>query len=168
GEVWTTTPQPMGQDADCQIRHGAGFTRWSKNSHGLQQEMVCFVPVDDPVKVVRLQLTNPSDQPRRVTATYYVHWLLGVSGILGIQPEPNGVRFEPCLPVSWGHAEVILQSARGRIEIAIKDPENVGHGETQIIVDRCPIDGQSVPYPGKGRTCEVVVTILAPSKASTV
>ncbi|MDB4240865.1 cellobiose phosphorylase [Yoonia sp.] len=95
-------------------------------------------------------------------------WQLGVSGILGIQPEPNGVRFEPCLPVSWGHAEVILQSARGRIEIAIKDPENVGHGETQIIVDRCPIDGQSVPYPGKGRTCEVVVTILAPSKASTV
>ena len=92
-------------------------------------------------------------------------WQLGVSGILGIQPEPNGVRFEPCLPVTWGHADVILQSARGRIEIAIKDPDNIGHGDTQIIVDRCPIDGQSVPYPGNGRTCEVVVTILAPSNA---
>ena len=77
GDVWTTTPQPIRQDADCQIRHGTGFTQWTKNSHGLQQEMVCFVPVDDPVKVVRLRLANPSDRPRRITATYYAHWLLG-------------------------------------------------------------------------------------------
>ncbi|PXW68061.1 cyclic beta-1,2-glucan synthetase [Loktanella sp. PT4BL] len=80
GAVWTTTPQPKGQDADCQIRHGAGFTQWTKNSHGLRQEMLCFVPVDDPVKVVRLRFANPSDQPRRMTATYYAHWLLGALG----------------------------------------------------------------------------------------
>jgi len=77
GEVWTTTPQPIGQDADCQIRHGSGFTTWAKNSHGLKQEVLCFVPDCDPVKVVRLRLSNPSDQPRRITASYYAHWLLG-------------------------------------------------------------------------------------------
>jgi cyclic beta-1,2-glucan synthetase len=77
GEVWTTTPQPIGQDADCQIRHGTGFTRWSKNSHGLEQTLSCFVPIEDPVKVVRLRLANPSDQHRRITATYYAQWLLG-------------------------------------------------------------------------------------------
>ena len=76
GEVWTTTPQPMGQAA-CQITHGAGFTRWSANSHGLKQELLCFVPVDEPVKVFRLRLSNPSGQLRRITATYYVQWLLG-------------------------------------------------------------------------------------------
>jgi cyclic beta-1,2-glucan synthetase len=93
-------------------------------------------------------------------------WQLGVSGILGIQPEPDGVRFEPCMSVTWGQAEVALQTARGRIEITIKDPDRIGHGETQITVDRRPIDGRSVRYPGKGQTCEVVVMILAPSKAA--
>ena len=77
GEVWTTTPQPIGQDADCQIRHGSGFTSWAKNSHGLHQDLTCFVPVDDPVKVVRLRIANPSGQDRRITAAYYAQWLLG-------------------------------------------------------------------------------------------
>ena len=77
GEVWTTTPQPMGQDAACEVRHGAGFTRWFKNSQGLKQELLCFVPLDDPVKVVRLRLSNPGDETRRITATYYAQWLLG-------------------------------------------------------------------------------------------
>jgi cyclic beta-1,2-glucan synthetase len=91
-------------------------------------------------------------------------WQLGVSGILGIAPVPDGVRLDPCLPVGWGQADVVLESPHGRIKIAIKDPQNIGHGKTQISVDRRTIDGRSVRYPGKGRTCEVIVTIVAPSK----
>ena len=92
-------------------------------------------------------------------------WQLGVSGILGIQPEAGGVRLDPCLPSNWGHAEIILESEHGRIEITIKDPDNIGHGETRIVADQCAIDGLSIRYPGKGRTCQVVVTIIGPSRA---
>ena len=91
-------------------------------------------------------------------------WQLGVSGILGIQPEACGVRLEPCLPVSWGKAEIILESERGRIELVIIDPHNFGHGETRIVVDENTIDGRSVAYPGKGRICKVVATIVGHSK----
>ena len=41
-------PAPAGADAACQIRHGAGYTKWRRNSHGLEQELLIFVPPDRP------------------------------------------------------------------------------------------------------------------------
>ncbi len=77
GEIWTPTPQPAGADAACQIRHGAGYTEWRQQSHGLEQRLLVFVAKDAPVKVARLRLRNLWPRPRRVTATYSVEWLLG-------------------------------------------------------------------------------------------
>lgn len=77
---WTVTQAPRGEDAACQIRHGAGYTTWLRNSHGLEQELRAFVPLDDPVKVVSLKLLNRTGRTRRVTATYYAEWLLGALG----------------------------------------------------------------------------------------
>ncbi|SMX25764.1 GH36-type glycosyl hydrolase domain-containing protein [Boseongicola aestuarii] len=76
-EVWTPTPSPRAPGADCQIVHGTGYTTWRQCSHDLEQELTVFVPVDAPVKLVRLRLHNRSDAPRRLTATYYAEWLLG-------------------------------------------------------------------------------------------
>lgn len=75
--VWTVTPAPAGQDAPCEIRHGAGYSRWHKSSHGIEQDQRVFVAVDAPVKLVRLRLKNTSPRARRLTATYYAEWLLG-------------------------------------------------------------------------------------------
>ncbi|WP_112322260.1 GH36-type glycosyl hydrolase domain-containing protein [Oceanibium sediminis] len=79
-DLWTTTPAPMGQSAACLVRHGAGVTEWRQNSHGLEQTLQVFVPVDEPVKLVRLRLANRSGQARRISATYYAEWLLGALG----------------------------------------------------------------------------------------
>ena len=133
GAVWTTTPQPMGQDADCQIRHGAGFTQWTKNSHGLQQEMLCFVPVDDPVKVVRLRLANPSsDQPRRITVTYYAHWLLGA--LESVSRPHNFSRFDATLKAIVGrnlwNAEFATRVA---FLTATRDPHSVTGDRTAFL-----------------------------------
>lgn len=76
-EIWTPTPGPCGREAACQISHGAGYTDWRKISHGIEQSLRIFVPADDPVKIIRLRLTNHTKRHRRVTATYYVDWLLG-------------------------------------------------------------------------------------------
>lgn len=75
--VWSPTPRPPDHDAACEIRHGAGYTSWTTRSHGFEQRLTVFVPADGPVKIARLQLRNLWDRPRRVTATYYVEWLLG-------------------------------------------------------------------------------------------
>lgn len=76
-EVWTITPAPMGVDNPCLIRHAKGYTSWQRESHGLLQELEVFVPSSDSVKLLRVNLSNKSNQTRRLTATYYVEWLLG-------------------------------------------------------------------------------------------
>lgn len=75
--IWTTTLGPAGDNVPCQIRHGAGYTKWQKCSQGLEQELLVFVPVNDPVKLARLRLHNCLPRTRRITATYYAEWLLG-------------------------------------------------------------------------------------------
>src|SRR5262249_48092959 len=77
GEFWTPTPLPSGAGATLIVRHGQGYTRYSHVSHDLKQELLVFVPTDDPIKLVRLSVRNDSDRQRRLTATYYAEWVLG-------------------------------------------------------------------------------------------
>lgn len=76
-EVWTPTPRPAGAEQACEIRHGAGYTTWRSAAQGLEQKLTVFVPPEDAVKILRLELRNPQARARRVTATYYAEWLLG-------------------------------------------------------------------------------------------
>jgi cyclic beta-1,2-glucan synthetase len=75
--VWSPTPLPAGRDAETLVRHGAGYTRYARESEGLEQELTVFVPTDAPLKIVRLRLKNTLARRRRVTATYYAEWVLG-------------------------------------------------------------------------------------------
>jgi cyclic beta-1,2-glucan synthetase len=79
GAVWTPTPGPAPADGAHQIRYGAGYAVFDHVSRGLDQSLCLWVPVDDPVKIVELTLTNRLDRPRRVTATYFVEWVLGAT-----------------------------------------------------------------------------------------
>ena len=45
----------------------------------LRQRLRLFVPPDAPVKIIQLRLENATDRPRRVTATFYAEWVLGVT-----------------------------------------------------------------------------------------
>ncbi len=76
-ETWTPTPQPMPGGLPYLVRHGQGRTTFEHRSHGLDQRMEVFVLDDAPVKVVRLRLSNLLTRPRRITATYYLEWVLG-------------------------------------------------------------------------------------------
>ncbi len=75
--IWSPTPLPAGADAETLVRHGAGYTTYARVTHGLEQEMTVFVPDDAPMKIVRLKLRNTLARHRRLTATYYVEWVLG-------------------------------------------------------------------------------------------
>jgi cyclic beta-1,2-glucan synthetase len=75
--VWSPTPLPAGGDAETLVRHGAGYTTYARESHGLVQELTIFVPPGAPLKVARLRVKNTLARPRRLTATYYAEWVLG-------------------------------------------------------------------------------------------
>ncbi len=75
--IWSPTPLPAGLDVETTVRHGVGYTKYVRESHGLEQELTVFVPPDAPLKIVRLRLKNDLSRRRRITATYYAEWVLG-------------------------------------------------------------------------------------------
>jgi cyclic beta-1,2-glucan synthetase len=79
GQVWSPTPAPAGAASPYQIAHGAGYTTYRLNSHGLEQQLRLFAAKDEPVKIIQLRLTNRWHRDRRLTATYYAEWVLGTS-----------------------------------------------------------------------------------------
>ncbi len=79
GEVWTPTPLPAGADQPYRVTHGAGYTIFEHNSHGLRQTLTLFASPEDPVKIIHLKVENTLSHTRRITATQYVEWVLGIT-----------------------------------------------------------------------------------------
>ncbi|MDP2966598.1 MAG: glucoamylase family protein [Pelolinea sp.] len=79
GEVWTPTPHPSGADLPYRVTHGAGYTFFEHNSHGLRQCLTLFASPEDPVKIVHLKVENTLAHTRQITATQYVEWVLGTT-----------------------------------------------------------------------------------------
>jgi cyclic beta-1,2-glucan synthetase len=88
GVFWSPTPGPVPGDGAYEARHGFGYSRFHHGSHNLAQETTMFVPRHDPVKIVRLRLTNTGDEPRRVSAFSYAQLVLG-----GL-PQETGEKIE--------------------------------------------------------------------------
>jgi cyclic beta-1,2-glucan synthetase len=80
GAVWGATPGPLPRLANggrWVIRHAAGVTRYQHVVAGMEQELAVSVAADDPVKVMRLTLTNTTSRRRRISVFGYVQWSLG-------------------------------------------------------------------------------------------
>ncbi|MES2460895.1 MAG: glucoamylase family protein, partial [Armatimonadota bacterium] len=84
GDVWSPTPSPRRSTKTAyRVRHGQGYTRFENASNGIEQELTVFVPLEEsgdgpPVRLQVLRLRNTSAQRRRLTATPYAAWTLGV------------------------------------------------------------------------------------------
>jgi cyclic beta-1,2-glucan glucanotransferase len=78
-EIWSPTPMPCPAPTPYLIRHGAGYSIFEHHSHGLRQRLRLFAAQDAPVKVVQLRLENTWAYTRRITATFYAEWVLGLT-----------------------------------------------------------------------------------------
>lgn len=81
GICWTPTAAPIREETAYRARHGAGYTVFEHNSHGIEQELIVFVPVDDdggqPIKLQRLSLKNDTTRSRKLSVTYFASLTLG-------------------------------------------------------------------------------------------
>ncbi len=79
GKIWSPTPQPAGKGTDYLVSHSQGYSTFESFASGFRQELRLFTDSEDPVKIIELTLENLTDEARRITATYYVEWVLGVN-----------------------------------------------------------------------------------------
>ena len=81
-------------------------------------------------------------------------WLTGTAAwnfyvisnyILGIKPDWDGLKVDPCIPHGWdGYA--VSRRFRGAVyEIEIKNPSHVCRGVKQMTLDGKPLDGNVIP-----------------------
>jgi len=78
GAIWSPTPAPIREPEAYEVTHGRGWTRFLHESHELQQKTIVTVSLHEPVKVVRITLTNHSSLTRHLSVTYMAQWALGV------------------------------------------------------------------------------------------
>jgi N,N'-diacetylchitobiose phosphorylase len=77
GAFWSPTLGPVPSGSPYETRHGFGYTRFRTVRDALAQETTMFVPRRDPVKIVRLRVTNTADSERLVSAFSYARLVLG-------------------------------------------------------------------------------------------
>ncbi len=78
-DVWSLTALPIREEESYVMRHGFGYSEFEHASHGITQKLVQFVPVEGTVKISIMTLTNDSPESRRLSVTYYLSPVLGVS-----------------------------------------------------------------------------------------
>jgi cellobiose phosphorylase len=81
-------------------------------------------------------------------------WLTGAAAwsyfsatqyVLGIRPEMDGLRIDPCIPSAWEGFEV-RRRFRGRVmRIVVHNAEHVCRGVVKMTVDGNPIEGNLIP-----------------------
>jgi cellobiose phosphorylase len=80
---WTPTPTPIRENDPYRARHGQGYSIFEHNSHGIDQVLTIFVPLDhaggDPLKVQILTLRNCTQTTRKLAVTPYLEWVLGTT-----------------------------------------------------------------------------------------
>jgi cyclic beta-1,2-glucan synthetase len=77
GEIWSPTPLPVFSLQPTLVRHGQGYSVFERNAYGLSHELTLLVPINDPIKLIRLRVRSRSNRLRHLSATYYAEWVLG-------------------------------------------------------------------------------------------
>ncbi len=145
--------------AETELGRGdRAFEIWKRIAPAFREE-ISEVHRTEPY--VYSQMIAGRDAPRHGEAKN--SWLTGTAAwnyvaisqhILGIKPEFDGLRIEPCLPDEMGRVEIsrTCRAAEYRISIA-----NQGGGAARLTVDGQPIESTLVPYAPAGSVVEVRV-----------
>ncbi|MGA8171221.1 MAG: glycosyl transferase, partial [Methylocystis sp.] len=85
GALWSPTASPIRLEAATyKARFGRGYCRFEHTSHGIESDLLQFVPQDGSIKISRLKLRNLSERARHLSLTAYVEWALGPSRSAGL------------------------------------------------------------------------------------
>ena len=84
----------------------------------------------------------------------HVHWLTGtastvmtgcVEGILGLRPDPDGLRLAPAIPAEWDGFEMDKEFRGKHLHIAVRNPDHAESGCKSLKLNGTPIEGNYIP-----------------------
>jgi len=97
-----------------------------------------------------------------------VPWLSGTASwahytatnyILGIRPEPAGLRIDPCIPKAWP-GFTMRRVFRGKtLHIEVRNPAGVCRGVKSLMVDGQPVTGNLIPAARLRRGSRIVAEL---------
>jgi len=121
---------------------------------------------------VQCQTTYSTCSPRPGNAR--TSWLTGaaawaytsaVHAILGLQPQPDGLRIAPCIPQSWPGFRASRQFRGKRLEIEVRNPDGVCRGVRSLTLNGRPLAGAFVPAAVLGEVNQIEVILGDPTSA---
>lgn len=82
---------------------------------------------------------------------------LGMEGILGLRPVPEGLEIRPCIPRHWPEYEATLHvgTASTSYRIVVRNPEGLSTGTVALRLDGRPLEGAVIPLDDDGLAHEV-------------
>jgi cellobiose phosphorylase len=94
-----------------------------------------------------------------LTGTAAWTFVVASQGILGIQPEYEGLRIDPCIPPSWPGFRVRRRFRGTDYEIEVLNPEGVSSGVKSMSVNGRRVRTEVIPAAAAGRTVHVEVVL---------
>ena len=80
-----------------------------------------------------------------LTGTTSWTYQAGLKYILGVRPEYEGLRLDPCIPSGWREFSVNRRFRGAEYDIHVTNPDGVNKGVTSITVDGEPLEGNLLP-----------------------
>ena len=94
-----------------------------------------------------------------LTGTAAWNWYAVTQFILGIRPDYDGLRVDPCIPDSWPGYEVDRTFRGARYHIKVENPARVCRGVRTVTVNGKPVEGNLIPLQPEGSENNIVVTL---------
>ncbi len=78
GNAWSAGWKPVCAEPDSyRCRHGIGYSIIESSYHGIDTELLVFVPMDEPLEIWQLTIRNRTRRPRKLDLFTYLEWGLG-------------------------------------------------------------------------------------------
>ncbi len=154
--------QGWGVMAECLLGNGDRAYEYARASLPAAYNLRAEVRQCEPY--VQAQTTYSTFSPR--PGNTRTPWLTGAAAwsyfsltqyLLGIRPELDGLRIDPCIPASWDGFSAKRRYRGALMDIIVHNPGHVCRGVVKMTVDGKPLAGNLIPPQPGGSLHHIVV-----------
>ncbi len=120
-----------------------------------------------PQMIAGAEASRPGEAKNSwLTGTAAWSWVAATQYILGIRPEYDGLRVDPCIPSSWDGFRVRRRFRGVLYDIEVRNPDRVSAGVVELVVDGTRVDGNVVPPADSAGVHTVTATLGETGRSS--